>query len=129
MVLTGGQPLLLLLLWYLLFKPDGNRWITRGYCVGSFIGLRDRAIGDVFVSAKEGEVAVRRTQYILRDLRSDARVASFSPRYSARAEIITEDDVYMVTNANEQRKSVNTTVLGVNPDARVAYHKLARQFT
>ena len=91
--------------------------ILEGIVVGSFVGLRDRAIGDVFVSAKEGENAVGRTQYILRDLRSDARVVSFSPRYSARAEVITEDDLHMVTNANEQRKSVTTTALGIDPDA------------
>ena len=91
--------------------------LLEGIVVGSFVGLRDRAIGDVFISSKEGEVAVGRTQYILRDLRSDARVVSFSPRYSARGEIITEDDVYMVTNANEQRKSVNATVLGIDPEA------------
>ena len=91
--------------------------ILEGIVVGSFVGLRDRAIGDVFVSAKEGENAVGRTQYILRDLRSDARVVSFSPRYSARAEVITEDDLYMITNANEQRKSVTATALGIDPDA------------
>ena len=91
--------------------------LLEGIVVGSFVGLRDRAIGDVFVSPKEGESSVGRTQYILRDLRGDVRVTSFSPRYSARAEVITEDDVYMVTNANEQRKSVTATVLGVDPDA------------
>ena len=91
--------------------------LLEGIVVGSFVGLRDRAIGDVFISAKEGESAVGRTQYILRDLRSDARVTSFSPRYSARTEVITEDDVYMVTNANEQRKSVTATALGIDPDA------------
>ena len=91
--------------------------LLEGIVVGSFVGLRDRAIGDVFVSAKEGEGTIGRTQYILRDLRSDARIASFSPRYSARTEVITEDDVYMVTNANEQRKSVTATALGVDPDA------------
>lgn len=91
--------------------------LLEGIVVGSFVGLRDRAIGDVFVSAKEGESAIGRTQYILRNLRSDARVVSFSPRYSARTEVITEDDLYMVTNANEQRKSVTATALGVDPDA------------
>lgn len=91
--------------------------LLEGIVVGSFVGLRDRAIGDVFVSAKEGESAIGRTQYILRDLRSNARVMSFSPRYSARTEVITEDDVYMVTNANEQRKSVTATALGIDPDA------------
>ena len=73
-----------------------------------------------FISAKDGEVAVGRTQYILRELRGDARISSFSPRYGARVEIITEDDVYDVMNANEQRKSVNATVLGVDPEAERA---------
>ena len=91
--------------------------LLEGIVVGSFVGLRDRAIGDVFISAKEGESAVGRTQYILRDLRGDARVMSFSPRYSTRVEAITEDDVYMVTNAREMRKSVSATALGVDPDA------------
>ena len=91
--------------------------LLEGIVVGSFVGLRDKAIGDVFISAKEGEVAVGRTQYILRDLRSDARIASFSPRYSTNAEVIAKEDVYMVTNANEQRKSVNTIVLGIDPEA------------
>ena len=94
--------------------------LLEGIIVGSFVGLRDRAIGDVFITAKDGEVSVGRTQYILRELRSDARVSSFSPRYGARVEIIAEDDVYNVTNANEQRKSVNATVLGVDPDAERA---------
>ena len=90
--------------------------LLEGIIVGSFVGLRDRAIGGVFISSKSGEVAVGRTQYILRDLRSDARVSSFSPRYSARAEVITEDDVYQITDANNQRKSVTTTVLGIDPE-------------
>ena len=86
--------------------------------LGSFVGLRDRAIGDVFHFCK-GMVrsSVGRTQYILRELRSDARVSSLSPRYGARVEIITEDDVHNIINANEQRKSVNATALGVDPDA------------
>ena len=91
--------------------------LLEGIVVGSFVGLRDRAIGDVFISAKNGEGVVGRTQYILRELRGDARVASFSPRYSTRVDLITEDDVYKVTNANEQRKSVGATALGVDPDA------------
>ncbi|MCY4577343.1 MAG: FtsX-like permease family protein [Candidatus Kaiserbacteria bacterium] len=91
--------------------------LLEGIVVGSFVGLRDRAIGDVFISAKEGESSVGRTQYILRDLRGDARIVSFSPRYSTRVEVITEDDVYMVTNANEQRKSVTATALGIDPEA------------
>ena len=94
--------------------------LLEGIIVGSFVGLRDRAIGDVFISAKDGEVAVGRTQYILRELRGDARVSSFSPRYGARVEMITENDVHNVTNANERRKSVNATVLGIDPEAERA---------
>ena len=94
--------------------------LLEGIVVGSFVGLRDRAIGDVFISPKDGEVDVGRTQYILRELRGDARVSSFSPRYGARVELITEDDVHNVTNANERRKSVNATVLGIDPEAERA---------
>lgn len=91
--------------------------LLEGIVVGSFVGLRDRAIGDVFVSVKDGEMAIGRTQYILRDLRSDSRVFSVSPRYSTDIELIAADDVYKVTDARERRKSVQTSVLGVDPDA------------
>ena len=91
--------------------------LLEGIIVGSFEGLRDRAIGDVFISSKEGRGHVERSQQILRTLAADGRVVSVSPRYSARVEVITEDDLYRVTDRSEQRKSVSTTALGVNPDA------------
>ena len=91
--------------------------LLEGIVVGSFVGLRDRAIGDVYVSPKEGDSFVERSQYLLRDLRSDARVLSFSPRYGSRVELISEDDIYDVTNAGEKRKSVNAIALGVDPEA------------
>ena len=89
--------------------------ILEGIVVGSFDGLRERAIGDVYVSPKEGETFVNRTQHILPVLRSDPRVESMSPRLGVSAEVITESEIFNVINANEKRQSVRTTVLGVDP--------------
>ncbi|MDE0243278.1 MAG: FtsX-like permease family protein [Candidatus Kaiserbacteria bacterium] len=91
--------------------------LLEGIVVGSFVGLRDRAIGDVVVSVKSGETYVGRSQHIIRSLRGDSRVASLSPRYSTTVEVIAEGDVYNVTNANDQRRSVKTVAFGVDADA------------
>ena len=91
--------------------------LLEGIIVGSLVGLRDKAIGDVLVSPKDGETYIERTQQILQTLRDDARVSAVSPRYRTRAEVITEDEIYNITDASEQRKSVVTTVLGINPEA------------
>ena len=91
--------------------------LLEGIVVGSFEGLRERAIGDVFISPKEGERFVERSQHLLREVRTDPRVVAFSPRYSTTAEIITQDDFYDITDANEQRKTINTTALGIDPIA------------
>ena len=91
--------------------------LLEGIIVGSFVGLRDKAIGDVFVSAKSGETHIERSQHVIRAIGDDARVASFSPRYSTSVEIIAEGDVYNVTDANDRRKSVGTVAFGVDAAA------------
>ena len=94
--------------------------ILEGIVVGSFNGLRDRAIGDVYVSPSDGQVFVKRSQQILSVLNADARVSSVSPRLGVRAEVITEDEIFNVVNSNDKRKSITTTVLGIDPDAESA---------
>ena len=99
------------------FESYCYRWSSGRNRGRVFCRLRDRAIGDVFISAKDGENFVGRTQYLLRDLRGDSRVSSVSPRYGTRVEIITEDDLHNITNAGEKRKSVTASALGVDPAA------------
>ena len=94
--------------------------ILEGIVVGSFDGLRERAIGDVYISPKDGELFVDRTQYLLPLLDADERVTSISPRLGVSVEIITEDQLFNVINAEEKRKSINTTALGVDPEAEAA---------
>ena len=94
--------------------------ILEGIVVGSFNGLRDRAIGDIYISPDEGQVFVKRSQQILSSLHADARVSSVSPRLGVRAEVITEDELFNVINANKKRKSISTTVLGIDPAAETA---------
>ena len=100
--------------------------ILEGIIVGSFDGLRDRAIGDVYVSPKEGQVFVNRAQYIISDLRADPRVSSLSSRLGARAEIIAENEFFNVINDNDKRHTVSTTVLGIDPAAEDATTNLSR---
>ena len=91
--------------------------ILEGIVVGSFEGLRDRAIGDVFISPKTGEKQVERTQQILSTLKSDARVKAFAPRVSARAEVIPKNEFHKITDARVQRKEISTSALGIDADA------------
>ena len=94
--------------------------LLEGIIVGSFNGLRDRALGDLYISPNEDQPFVERTQHIVASLRDDARVRTFSPRYSTRIEIIPQDEIFNITNPRDKRRTINTNALGVDPEAERA---------
>ncbi len=101
--------------------------ILEGIVVGSFDGLRERALGDVYISPKEGQIFVNRSQQIISQLTGNPRVAALSPRLAARVEIIAEDEIFNVINVNEKRHTVSGTVLGINPAEEDATTGLSRR--
>ena len=90
--------------------------ILEGIIVGSFEGLRTKAIGDILISSKNGDPRIERSQYIIRELNNDDRVAAFSPRHIISSELITEQDFYKITNNREKRKTISSTAFGVDPE-------------
>ena len=91
--------------------------LLEGIIVGSIEGLRNKALGDVYLSTKENKDVIERTQQIISKLESSGLVESYSARHSAGIEIIAEADLRSVVNENEKRKTVSTAVLGVDPQA------------
>lgn len=91
--------------------------LLEGLIVGDFIGLRERALGDLYISPKEGKAFVERTQQIVAFLKDEPSVKNFSARRRTNVEIIPREEMYHVTNAREKRKTIHTTVLGIDPDA------------
>ena len=94
--------------------------LLEGIIVGSFQGLRDRALGDIFIYPKEGESSIERSQSIIFDLENDERISSISPRIISRVEIINEREFFNILNSKEKRKSVSTTALGIDPEKEKA---------
>lgn len=99
--------------------------ILEGIIIGSLEGLREKALGDVVISPKENRPYIERTQQILSALDGDSLVASYSPRHSVSAEIITEEDFRKITNKSERRKTASSFAFGVNPELEESVTKLS----
>ncbi len=91
--------------------------LLEGIVVGSLEGTRTKALGDIFITAKEGKPFIDRTQYLISDLDADSRIKAFSARYAAGdVRVVEKSEYYNVTDANNEQEFIQTTVLGVNPE-------------
>ena len=90
--------------------------VLEGIVVGSLDGLRDKALGDLYISSKDGTEYIERSQHIIGALENNSNVKSISPRYRASISIIAEKDFYSITNNKENRKEISTLALGVYPE-------------
>lgn len=100
--------------------------LLEGIVAGSFEGLRTRAIGDVYISPKDGETQVKRTQQILAVLEDDARIRAFSPRNNVRVEVIQQEHFHQVIDINNERKSIKTNALGIDTRKEEATTNLSK---
>ena len=89
--------------------------LLEGIIVGSFNGLRDNALGDIFISSKDGSIVVERTQHIIPIVLGDSRVKALSPRYQTSASIIEENDFRSITNSDKKRKELSSIAYGIDP--------------
>ena len=98
--------------------------ILEGIIVGSFVGLKNHALGDIYISAKEGEKFINRTQRIVAELESDPRVVSHSVRYGTNVSLLTEEEFFNVTNRRDRRSGITSLALGVDPIKEAEVTKL-----
>ena len=113
-VWTTGLILFVMVLTFLNLTVIGG--VLEGIVVGSLDGLRDKALGDLYISSKDGTEYIERSQHIIGALENNSNVKSISPRYRAPISIIAEEDFYSITNNKENRKEISTLALGVYPE-------------
>ena len=89
--------------------------ILEGIIVGSLEGLRNKALGDLVLTSKEGDDYIERSQQIIAALENNPNVKAVSPRYSTSLEVIAERDFFAITNQDEKRKEITALALGVDP--------------
>jgi ABC-type lipoprotein release transport system permease subunit len=88
--------------------------ILVGLIAGAEVSVREKSIGDIVVSAKDGEERILETETFIRELNAFPEVVAYSVRYTGAG--VLEANYKERRDLQGERDNVNVRITGINPD-------------